>query len=384
VDATKLREKSFQRILLIKPSAVGDVIHTVPVLVRLRQRYPNAQLDWLLTPSNAELIRHHPALSNAVLFDRHVLGHFGRSWKATREMARFLFKVRKARYELVIDLHGQFRSALISLMSRAPVRIGFDRPRRAARAGERQLVREAYLHGWTGAREGAWLAYTHRIPVRNLDVHAVDRYLSLASVLGLKGGPPDFHIPLPDAARGRVDELLAHHGVRGQPYAVLAPGTTWETKHWPADSFAAVGRHLTASGRRIVLAGSGNERPRCRQVAAACPGAVDLCGQTSLPELAALLGGATLCVTNDSGSMHLAVAVGRPVVCIFGPTDPVWIGPYGQPEAVAQAEGIPCAPCYLRKLSACPNGHACMKEVTPAMVIERIRDLESRRSRWAS
>ena len=106
-------------------------------------------------------------------------------------------------------------------------------------------------------------------------------------------------------------------------------------------------------------------------MAALAPGVLDLSGQTTLSELAALLRRAELCVTNDSGSMHLAVALGRPVVSIFGPTDPLWIGPYRRPQAVVRAE-LDCAPCYFRQLRACPHNHACMTSVTPGMVIERI------------
>jgi ADP-heptose:LPS heptosyltransferase len=107
-------------------------------------------------------------------------------------------------------------------------------------------------------------------------------------------------------------------------------------------------------------------------VAAACDAACDLSGQTTLSELAALVQRADVCVTNDSGSMHLTVALGRPVVSVFGPTDPVWIGPYARPHAVVRAD-VPCAPCYLRKLRNCPNEHACMNEVTAGMVIERLK-----------
>jgi ADP-heptose:LPS heptosyltransferase len=165
--------------------------------------------------------------------------------------------------------------------------------------------------------------------------------------------------------------LLDRPGMVGRPLAVLVPGTSWETKHWHVQGFAEVARHLAASGRAVVLAGSATERERCRAVAELCPGVLDLCGRTTLPELAALLRHAAVCVTNDSGSMHLAVALGRPVVSIFGPTDPVWIGPYGRPDAVVRAE-LPCAPCYLRTVRRCPHGHACMTAVTGAMVIERL------------
>jgi lipopolysaccharide heptosyltransferase I len=370
-----LHRRRFQRILLIKPSAVGDVVHTLPVLSKLRARYPAARIDWVLTPPIAELVGHHPALSNVILFDRTSFARDWRGWLAG--MAQMLADLWQTRYDLVIDLHGQFRSAVLTLATRAPVRLGFDRPHSGPRSPlDRQLIANAYHHGWTGAREGAWLAYTHRIPLFRSDVHAVDRYLSLTPILGLDDDPPDFHVPIPSHSTARVEALLGEHGLRGQSFAVLVPGTIWPTKHWHVEGFAAVARHLRNSGRAVVLAGSPSERPRCQAVAAQAPGVVGLCGETTLSELAALIRRAEVCVTNDSGSMHLTVALDRPVVSVFGPTDPVWIGPYRRPEAVVRAE-VDCAPCYFRQLRACPHNHACMTGVTPSMVIARIEQILS-------
>jgi lipopolysaccharide heptosyltransferase I len=377
LTSPSLRRRQFERVLLIKPSAVGDVVHTLPVLVKLRARYPAARIDWLLTPAIAELVRHHPALSNALLFARQDLARFGRSWSATRGLLKLLATIRQNRYDLVIDLHGQLRSALFALASGSRTRVGFDRPRKAPQSGNRPLTPEAYAHGWTGAREGAWIAYSHRLPIPTLDVHAVDRYLSLAPLLGLDDGPPDFAVPVPAAATARVEGLLRRHGPVARPLALLVPGTLWETKHWHAEGFASVGRHFAARGYGIVLAGSAKERGRCQAVAAACPGAYDLSGQTTLSELAALIQRATLCVTNDSGSMHLAVALGKPVVSIFGPTDPLWVGPYGRPDAVVRVD-LPCSPCYLRQLRSCPHGHACMSQVSGDVVIARAESILAR------
>ncbi len=370
-----LRNRSFERILLIKPSAVGDVVHTLPVLAKLRARYPSARIDWLLTPAIAELVRHHPALSGVVPFDRQAFARCWRDWRAAAALGRLLVRVRQARYDLVIDLQGQFRSALLTVASGAPVRVGFGRPGKGPRsASDRLLVPEAYVHGWTGAREGAWLAYSHRLRIPSLDVHAVDRYLWLAPLLGLDDGPPSFHVPLLPAAQARVAELLGRRGAGGRPLAVLVPGTIWETKHWHVEGFAEVARHLRATGRDVVLSGSRADRPRCQAVAALAPGVCDLSGQTKLSELAALVARAAVCVTNDSGAMHLAVALGRPVVSVFGPTDPVWIGPYRRSGAVVSA-GVPCAPCYLRQVRRCPNGHACMTQIGGPAVIERLEQI---------
>ncbi|HEX3248863.1 MAG TPA: glycosyltransferase family 9 protein, partial [Pyrinomonadaceae bacterium] len=123
-----LRSAEFSRILLIKPSALGDVVHTIPVLVKLRARYPRARIDWLITPENAEIVRCHPALSNVVLFARRDFSKRGRRWHAMLEFLDLLKRIRRAKYDLVIDMHGQVRSAFFALISGARVRIGFDRP----------------------------------------------------------------------------------------------------------------------------------------------------------------------------------------------------------------------------------------------------------------
>jgi heptosyltransferase-1 len=372
VDANDLRTRDFRRILLIKLSAVGDVVHTIPVLNKLRRRYPSARIDWLVTPAIADLIRHHPAVSNVVLFTRE---DWATPWRfaALGRVGKLAAELRRARYDLIVDMHGQFRTAFFTLAAGAPVRIGFDRPRPEVwHASERSFPREAYKHAWKGAREASWLAYTHRIPVPTLDVHAVDRYLTVGPMLGLDGGPADFSFPVPADAVARVETLLRANGIAaGDGVLLCAPGTNWETKHWSAERFAEVARHFLARGWRIVLIGAQRERPVCARVAAAAPGTFDLCGQTSLTELAALVRRSSGAITNDSGPMHMAVALDRPVVSVFGPTDALWIGPYRRPDAVLRAD-LPCAPCYLRQLRHCRHGHACMGEITAAAVIERM------------
>jgi lipopolysaccharide heptosyltransferase I len=360
-----LASRQFERILLIKPSAFGDVLHALPVLVKLRKRYPKARIDWLITPENADLIRHHPALSSVVLFARRDYGRWDRLLSAGAGLLKLIGSLQASRYELVIDLHGQFRSAFFTLASGAPVRIGFDRPLRIASS-----IIGGSRHGWQGSREGSWLAYTHRIPIPTLDVHAVDRYLWLARILALDDSPPDPRVYwLPDADEYAASLLLRE---RLRSFALLVPGTIWRTKHWHEDGFAAVGRFLLDQGLGVILGGTMRERPRCQAIAANCPGAIDLSGQTTLSQLAALMNRSTINVTNDSGSMHLAVAIGRPVVSIFGPTNPIWVGPYQRPGAVVRAD-LPCSPCYFRRLSQCPNDHACMKQVSAEQVIERVR-----------
>jgi heptosyltransferase I len=368
--ASDIRSRDFANILLIKLSAVGDVVHTIPVLNKLRARYPKARLDWLTTPPIAELLRHNPAITGVIEFAR---DEWSAPWRAKPFVSyvRLARQLRAKRYDLVVDVHGQLRTALLTLATGAPVRIGFDRPRASVwAASPRSFPANTRKHAWQGAREGSWLAYTHHIPVPTLDLHAVDRYLNFGPILGFADGPADFSFPIPSSASARVASLLRRHQVGDGGLVVLAPGTIWETKHWGSDKFAEVARHFLRQGRNVVLIGSPRERAVCEDVVQLAPGSVNVAGETTLSELAALIGRSMICVTNDSGPMHLAVALERQVVSVFGPTDPIWIGPYHRPGAVAQA-ALPCMPCYLRRLERCAHAHACMREVSAGAVIER-------------
>ncbi len=368
-----IRQAEFSRILLIKPSAVGDVVHTLPVLEKLRRRYPQARIDWLITPENADLVRGHPAVSNLLLFARKEFSKEGRKLSATASLLHLISEIRAAKYEMVIDLHGQLRSGLFTLVSGAPVRIGFEKPvRRGPSVFQGKPLGNIPKRGWAGAREGSWLAYNYRIPIRTLEVHAVDRYLWVAECLGLDKEPPVFNLPAPPEAEARIAGHLKAHAQPGRPIAILVPGTMWETKHWRADGFAGVARGLAEMGFAPVLIGSKAEQALNRRVCEQAPGTTDFTGQTSLAEAVALLRRAAVVVTNDSGAMHIAAALGRPTVSIFGPTNPVQVGPYGQPDSVVRLD-LPCSPCNYRLLAQCPNGHACMRDLSTETVMEKVK-----------
>jgi heptosyltransferase I len=383
-DEAGLQSAEFSRIFLIKPSALGDVVHTIPLLVKLRARFPRARIDWLITPENADIVRSHPALSNVVLFARRDFSKRGRRWHAVVAFLDLLKQIRRAKYDLVVDMHGQVRSAFFTLISGARVRIGFDRPiKRSVTVSAEHDLKNVPSHGWRGAREGSWIAYTHRIPIPTLDVHAIDRYLWVAPLLGLDDDPPDLTIYLSSETIRNVERLLEEHGVpASKPLVVLVPGTIWETKHWTIEGFAGVARQFLRDGFAVALAGTKRDQERCRQIAAAAPGTSDLSGKTTPAELAALIRRAEVAVTNDSGSMHVAASLGKPMVSVFGPTNPVHIGPYQRPESVVRVD-LPCSPCNYRRLSQCPFDHACMKQVTSAMVVERVRKILTTASRHA-
>lgn len=322
-----------QRILLIKPSSLGDVTHAIPILLLLRKRFPAAHIAWLVAPYCAGLIRGLPQLDEVILFDRKRFGAAWRNVAIAKALVAFHRDLRAGRFDLVLDLQGLLRSAWLTRATGAPVRVGFDR-----------------------AREGAPLFYTHRVRVGTPEQHAIDRYLTLAESVGCARGPVEFAFPDSDEHRAHVDRLLPPN----ERIAVLMPGTNWLTKRWPAEHFAALVAPLKDRGLTPVIAGG----PDAVALAPDIPGALNLAGQTDLPQLVALLRRADLVIANDSGPMHIAAALGRPLVTMFGPTNHVRTGPYRRHASVVRLD-IACAPCYSKKCSHI----SCLRHLAPADVM---------------
>lgn len=305
-----------RKILIVKPSALGDIVHTLPVLGLLRKRFPAAEIHWLVVPAFASLLESHPLLDGVIRFDRKGYAKSWRSPTTATALATFASRLRREQFDLAIDLQGLLRSAWLTWQTRAATRVGFDY-----------------------AREAAPLAYTHHVSQTTPERHAVERYLDVAEALGCGRGPVAFDFGITDAVRATTREMTA--GCAG--YAVLLPGTNWPTKRWPAESFAGlVGPIERDLGLRVVVAGGPDV------VGLPMPGATSLAGRTDLKQLVALLEKASLVVANDSGPMHIAAALGRPLVTLFGPTNAVRTGPYGRPETVLQLDLV-CRPCYSRE-----------------------------------
>ncbi len=352
-----LTHRSFKRILLIKPSSLGDVVHALPVLHGLRTRFPKARIDWLIASAFAPLLADHTELDELILFDRRRFGRIGRSPRASAEFARFVWDLRSRRYDLVIDLQGLFRTGFLAWASGASVRIGFR-----------------------NAREGAWIFYTHRVPVDDPDMHAVDRNYRVAGLLGFDNAPVRFNLVLGEADRAAGRDLLRENGITdSQRTVAVVTGARWETKVWLPERFVETIDELHGqSGVRCVLLGSPDEVSLCERIAGACRLApINLAGRTSLPQLGAVLALADAVLCHDSAAMHLAVAFDRPLVCLIGPTNPRRTGPYGRPDDVVRLK-LDCAPCYLRRLSQCRHAHRCMRELEAGTVVSAVERVLAR------
>jgi lipopolysaccharide heptosyltransferase I len=350
-----LARSDFRNILILKPSAIGDVVHALPVLAGLRRRFPAARIAWLVNPGCADVLDGHPALDEVILFERERFGRMTRSADAALGFARLLGELRRRRFDLALDLQGLFRSGFLAAASGARVRVGLS-----------------------DAREFAGVFHTHRIDAGPPDAHAVDRLWRVAAALGCPGGPTDFAVAPSPQARAGADRLLAEAGIPpGAPFAVLVVGAMWATKLWSAEGFAAVARGLAARrGLPSVILGGAGDSVRAERVAALCDGAAaNLAGRTGLREAVAVLARATVVITNDTGPMHIAAALDRPLVGVFGPTSPERTGPFRRPASVVRAAGVACSPCYRRR---CPTQMECMSGVTAEQVLSAAeRELEA-------
>ncbi len=335
-----LEELQPRRIALIKPSALGDIVHSLPVLTALRQRFPAARLAWIVNRVYAPLLQNHPDLNEILPFDRHGGKGF---WSFTK----FLRHLRRQRFDLVIDLQGLLRTGVMTYATGAKRRIGL-----------------------AGSREGARWFYSDVVPVADFhETHAVDRYWRVVEALGAGQGAKCFHVPLAPEALAWAREMLR---ACPRPWLLAGVGARWRTKRWPPEHFGELLRRAQEQvGGTAVFVGGGEETPLAHQAARGLtgPGRV-LTGRTTLPQLAAVLSLADVMVANDTGPLHLAVALGRPVVAPYTCTKVSRTGPYGQRERGVETR-IWCHGSYFKQ---CPRLE-CMAELTPDRLWPHLRDI---------
>ena len=308
------------RLALVKLSALGDVIHTLPVARAIRRAYPEAELSWLVEAREAAVLRDHPDLDHVIPVDtrgwRRLRGPAGAGslWAGLRELRSAL---RALRFEVAVDAQGLIKSGIITRLTGAPLRVGFA----AARCKERL---------------SALFTNRHVLPPPTA-THVVEQNLALLGGLGIRTGVPEFLIPPRPEAQRRMDEFLAEAGWKpGDRLVALNPGAGQPGKQWAPERFAAVGERLgSEAGARVLLLWGPAESHLARQIALGMRGPGRAAGRpllappTDLDELAALLRRVRLMVAGDTGPLHLAAALCTPALGLFGPTSAVRNGPYG-------------------------------------------------------
>ncbi len=335
-----------ERLLIVRLSAMGDVLQCLEALAALRQARPDAEIGWVVERRFAGLVEGHPHVDRVFVFERQN-GGGALSALGALDNLRALVAVRREirgwHPDVAIDLQGNLKGALLARLSGAARRIGLPR-------GE--------------TREGAHLLATELVPAAtDAREHRADRALRLMKPLGATRGAAPMLGAISESARDAVRTALAEIGTTAGSYALLLPGTSdfGRFKRWPAARFAELAARLTEEEGLRALVGFGpGQRPLAEEVVAASAGAAELAPVTdSLHELQALAEGAALVVGADSGPVILAALAGAPTVTLYGPKDPLLYAPRTQ-RSTAVWKGVYCSPCPLRR---CPDP-ICMSELT--------------------
>jgi heptosyltransferase I len=333
------------KVLILKPSSLGDVIQALPVLRLLKRRFPEGEFYWWIQSGLAPLLERDPDLTGIIRFERH-------RWARPRNWTNLWRDIRWARaqnFDWVIDLQCLARSATFAWLANGQLTIGLDEPREGARGFYDIVVRRP-----------------------SFETHAVDWYLGVVERLGV---PVTWDFEWLPRQNDVSEGIRRKWPIEQSRWVVLQPGARWPNKRWPVEKFAEVARGLSASTNeavRFAILGGPEDQPLGAAIAASAPQrCLDLTGKISLPEMMEWIRICELMITNDTGPMHVAAALRKPVVALFGPTEPRRTGPYGQLNNVLQHH-VPCQPC-LRPRCHYSKPLECLRALPSTRVIERIQ-----------
>lgn len=344
-----------QSILVIQTAFPGDVILTTPLFDSVKRCFPSSVLDVVAIPRGAELLKHHPSVRDVIIYDKR------RHDRGLGALVRTVRLIRKHKYDMALIPHRSLRSAALAMLAGIPVRVGFNR------SAGRMLLTDIVTY--------------------QDSIHEIDRNLSLLKPLGfqeMSGFAPSLH---PGRAEiYEVDDFFTRHSIdRTRAIIAIGPGTVWNTKRWLPSGFAAVARELAQPGNQVILIGGEEDRLVCEDIrtSAGSTGISNAAGSLSILASAELIRRSTLLLTNDSAPLHMAGAMGTPVVALFGATVPEFgFGPSGKGGIVVQTSGLTCRPCSIHGGDRCPIGtFDCMERILPVHVLEKIYSLMAKHQR---
>ena len=336
------------KILIVKLGAVGDVVHTLPALHSLRKSFPDAFIAWAVERKSMDVITGNPDLDEVIIFERKELQ---KVFKADGTLAAYRFfsafaeKLKRYDFDVAIDFQTLFKSGIITLSSGAKKRIGFDK--------------------W---RELNRFFTNHR--VKAVSRHTVDKYLELVDAAGGKGDGTPVKIFYPAEDASYIDSFLKEKGLAGRHWVALNPGASWSSKLWPVEKFADLCDIFEDSKVPLVVIWGPGEESLVEGILETARSKPHVAPPTTLKQLACLLERSVLYVGGDTGPMHMAVAMGTPVVGIFGSSDPARNGPYGEGHRVLQAD-IDCVSCWKKRCSSMK----CMDNISAEKVADAVKEI---------
>ncbi|HSQ87049.1 MAG TPA: lipopolysaccharide heptosyltransferase I [Desulfobacterales bacterium] len=340
-------------ILIVKLSAIGDVIHTLPALNAVRNYYPEANITWLVEEDAAPLVIGHKALDRVIVSKR-------KRWlkalkslsllSTIKEVHGFIKVLRDTRYDMILDFQALLKSGILIALARGQRKIGFGK-------GLEHM-------------EHSYMFLNERIPAIDMEIHALTRGMVLLNAIGIPTNEIEYKLPVSNDDCEKVDELMKRHDINGVKFLIaINPVAKWESKLWPKERFARLADMIIDEyDARIIFTGGYEDLHIIQDIMSAMKGrALNLSGHTTLKMLAALYKKTVLVISTDTGPMHLAVAVETPVVAIFGPTAPWRTGPYGSSHRVVRADPE-CSPCFKRQCETMD----CMHQISVDQVFDAV------------
>ena len=337
------------RILLVRLSSIGDIVHTLPALSAVRRNHPEAHIDWLVESRYAEILTNVGGIDNVIGIDTFGIRKFPWSFEKWGGLVSNLRQLRRINYDIILDFQGTLKSAVSARLARGKRRIGY----------EAAVVREKL----------ATLFYSERVSLDGAGTHIIDHHLHLLSKLGIHTKERDFAMTVSEDVYGEADREIAALGL--SEFILLNPGGNWKTKRWAPENFGRLAEAIYKELHipSLVLWGP-SDQGLASSVVESSRGAAYLMPATKISSMIAYATRARLFISGDTGPMHLASAFNVPIVGIFGPTDPNRNGPFGRQDEIVSKE-VPCGPCYKNR---CPGyGNVCMTLIKVEDIMEAVR-----------
>ena len=342
--------KSSLKILIVKLSAIGDVVHMLPVLESIHRCYPDADIDWVVERDAANLIESHPLLRKVIISDRKhwqkTLFNFATFTKTIKEITSFVRTIRSEKYDVILDMQGLMKSGIITGLARGGRKLGL---------GE--------------SREGAGFFLTEKPTSINFNDHAIDRYMSIFKLLECHSVSYEGRVPVTEEDQNYILKMFSELNLGSRPIVAINPMAKWQSKLWYSERFITVADRLISEFNCDVVFTGGKEDKLYvdKIINGMTHQAINIAGRISLRKLAFLYTKINILITTDTGPMHIAAAMKCPVIALFGPTAPWRTGPYGAGHISLRSE-IHCSPCYKRTC----DSMLCMSDITAEKVIEAV------------
>ena len=341
--------KNPNKILIVKLSAIGDVIHALPVSHALKESFPDSKITWIVEPPAYEILRMNPCVDKIILFQKKEFRTFA---GFAKKFFPFKSEIQSENYDAVLDLQGLFKSAAIAFFAKSDIKLGICNMREMSDKISKPVVGE------------------------NFQGHIVERYLDTARAIGCKVEKIVFPLEVPEEEQKKADMILKHAGFcEGNSYAVLAIGANWANKRWTVENFAKLSDFLYNKKICPVMIGGGDvDASRAAEIESLVEiPPINLVGKTNLMQLTHIIKNAKFVVGGDTGPVHLAAGLKIPTIMLMGPTDANRNGAFGQIETSIEVDRD-CKGCWKR---ACPKNEDCLEKITFEQVKNLIKKFES-------